>query len=79
MKQLQIVDENILKENIYISLKTKEKFSWNSWKKVSIIYDVTAIAREWETYEETAYYEKTLTINFVFSNFEWIVESVETT
>ncbi len=78
LSKLQIMDDDfVAKEDIYIEIRTKTKINSISWNKISFSFDICAIARVWEGYEEIGQYQGTRTVNLKFSNFKWIVESVD--
>lgn len=77
LKSLQIVDDDVLGENTYIEISTKKRISSVSWGKISLSYDISAIARDWDTFEEIEMYQGKRTIHFTLSGTKWIVEGVD--
>lgn len=75
-KKLQIVDEGLISENNFISIKTKRKISLQAINKFSIVYDIRATIDDSESLEKIAEYQTKREIIFCFKNFKWIVESV---
>ena len=57
LKLLQIVDDDMIREDLWVDLKTKTNLSWLSWNRISIICDITATAEEWDSGEEPVQYQ----------------------
>jgi len=75
--ELRIVDEAQINDTTYISLKTKPKFSIRAWNKIVIDYQIIAVIKDSDTWEEITNYNQRRAISFVFSDFKWMVDSVK--
>ncbi len=79
LELMQIVENDIfLQDNRYVVTKIRGKTEWNTLTKICVSYDVTAKVMEWDSYTEIKEYQGQIVVDFVFSNFEWRVESVKT-
>ncbi|MBQ7035282.1 MAG: hypothetical protein IJN34_06055 [Clostridia bacterium] len=76
LKLMQIVDNDLIREDTYTSIKTKTNMSWISWNKISIIYDITANVKNWDDNAKIVQCDGKREMIFVFSDFKWIVEKV---
>ncbi len=76
LQLLQIVEEDMIREEIGIELNTKTKLSWQSWNRISVICDITAAAEYTDSGEELARYRQKREIVFHFSHLKWKVVQV---
>lgn len=75
---LRIVDEQFINDNTYVSIHTKPQFSFISWNKLCITYDIVAEINDWETWECVEKCQQQRKIFFTFSDCKWIVDKVNT-
>ena len=76
LKKLQIVDDETIEKDRNISIKTKVKPTWTAWDKVSIHYEITATAKDWDTNEIVSNHQGSVIMHFRLAGFRWVVDEV---
>ncbi len=75
-KKLQIVDESLIQDNHFISIKTKSSINILSWNQILITYKINATVSDWDSLEKIKEYQETKTIVFKFLRLKWIIDNV---
>ena len=76
LKKLQIVDESLIQDNHFISIKTKSSINILSWNQILITYKINATVSDWDSLEKIKEYQETKTIVFKFLRLKWIIDNV---
>ena len=77
LAKLQLLSDETILADTYISLKTKVLPKWSAWNNLTITYEISAVATDEETGEVVQEAKGTASVQFVFKDLQWIVVSVE--
>ena len=77
IKKLQVVDEEIIKQqDYYINIVTETDYTIQSLNKVSIMWDINVTAYKDVIESDSIKYNQKCETVIEFKNFEWVITSV---